>query len=311
MSFVQGLISLLCLGITLGKQGRMLGVTAPASNTNDILKSSWEDFYKYYLMENPGRMCRYNPENYVPLSLLPPSPFEVNWVNFGAINSVRNQHYCKSSWAFSALSAIEAHAYIQSGDVFREFSVQQILDCLGEQNVMKCEAGNPAMGFNYAQKQGGIAPSMLYTNKSLDRSSLTQYSVCKYTPSISGIQVNGGSKDIKPYDEVSLLSTLLNIGPVSVLLDGRGLKNYQSGIWDGSYIDDQGNAAQCSSEISQLNHSALLVGLEINSSTGQEYYILLNSWGTAWGENGYFRLKRTLNSCGISLCASYPRMQPF
>ena len=49
-----------------------------------------------------------------------------------------------------------------------------------------------------------------------------------------------------------------------------------------------------------LNHAVLLVGY------GPDYWKLKNSWGSDWGEGGYFRLKRGKNMCGIADSASYP-----
>ena len=294
---------------------KLFSDTSSNSSTSEqnspIYSMSWDDFVHTVLVDNIATQCRYNSADYTQLSLFPKLSFEVNWQDFGAVQQVRDQGACKSPWAFAAVSATEAHAFIQSGELYRVFSVQQLLDCMGTGNRMACGAGSSGLAFNYLQKQGGLALDMLYTNKSLKKNDIDAFSTCKFSSTTRGMQVGGGSKDIKPFDEATLISALLNIGPVTVMIDGRGLKSYHGGIWDGTYTDDQGNSAKCSSDSSQLNHAVLIVGVETDLASGTVFYTVLNSWGSGWGESGFFRLLRAQNICGISVCASYPRLQPF
>ncbi|XP_031418663.1 procathepsin L-like [Clupea harengus] len=56
-----------------------------------------------------------------------------------------------------------------------------------------------------------------------------------------------------------------------------------------------------------LNHAEVLVGYGFER--GVHYWIIKNSWGTAWGENGYMRMRRDgRNTCGIASYAMYPLM---
>ena len=55
-----------------------------------------------------------------------------------------------------------------------------------------------------------------------------------------------------------------------------------------------------------LNHAVLVVGYG-NDKYGRNYWLIKNSYGQWWGENGYMRLSRDgRNACGISSFASYP-----
>lgn len=273
---------------------------------------SWPEFSKTYLLPGLGDKCRYHSKDFKPnpsdytLKL----PFEVDWTSMGSIPPVKNQGKCPASWVFSAVSAIEAHSSIVSGEPIRLFSSQQVLDCMGSDNKMNCSTGTPGKAYDFIQRQGGLALRYLYRDKPMTPQSIASYSVCKYDATQSGVQVGSGSKDLKPYDEDSLIQALLTIGPVTVLMDGRGLKNYKDGIWDGNYQDQDNARVKCSNTQEDLNHVALIVAIEWDKS-GKQFYKLQNSWGESWGEKGYFRLYREANICGITLCASFPRLLPY
>lgn len=47
------------------------------------------------------------------------------------------------------------------------------------------------------------------------------------------------------------------------------------------------------------NHEVLIVGYGVNESSQEKYWIVKNSWGDEWGEDGYFRVLRGVDECGI------------
>ena len=51
------------------------------------------------------------------------------------------------------------------------------------------------------------------------------------------------------------------------------------------------------------NHAVLAVGYGVDRQSGQNYWIVKNSWGEGWGENGYFRIRRGNNECNIESIA--------
>lgn len=55
------------------------------------------------------------------------------------------------------------------------------------------------------------------------------------------------------------------------------------------------------------SHAVLVVGY--GSENGTDYWIMKNSWGTNWGEEGYFRMIRVSeNICGIYSHPMYPNV---
>lgn len=59
----------------------------------------------------------------------------------------------------------------------------------------------------------------------------------------------------------------------------------------------------------ELDHGVVVVGY--GTENGEDYWLVRNSWGTNWGEDGYFKLQRNVGNtrtgkCGIAIEPSYP-----
>jgi len=77
------------------------------------------------------------------------------------------------------------------------------------------------------------------------------------------------------------LHAVATVGPVTVSVDASTWHNYESGVFNGcSYSDNI-----------DLNHAVVLVGYGTDETLG-DYWLVRNSWGTGFGENGYIRLAR-------------------
>jgi len=64
----------------------------------------------------------------------------------------------------------------------------------------------------------------------------------------------------------------------------------------------------CTPGDAQLNHAVLLVGYGTDAASGTEYWVVKNSWSSGWGEEGFFRIERGSNMCGISDCNALPTL---
>lgn len=112
--------------------------------------------------------------------------------------------------------------------------------------------------------------------------------------------VFAGIMNIKPFDEVHLESVVATQGPVAVAIDANhaSFSSYSSGIYN--------EPACASGNTTNVNHAVLVVGYG-SEPTGEEYWLIKNSYGTTWGMGGYMKLARNKNNhCGIASSASLP-----
>ena len=107
------------------------------------------------------------------------------------------------------------------------------------------------------------------------------------------------ARDEINYDE-KILKRATAQQPVSIAIQAnkRSFQFYKSGVY--SDLD-------CGT---QLDHGVLLVGYGYDLFHDMDYWIVKNSWGESWGENGYIRLLRNINDthglCGIAMQPSIP-----
>ena len=110
--------------------------------------------------------------------------------------------------------------------------------------------------------------------------------------SMTKIAKVGGYKTLEAAGSVnSILMALSQYGPVVAHLDAMDLQFYESGILEGNL---------CTTETTQ---SVLIVGYGVQN--GKEYFVCKNSYGSSWGEDGYFRIIGTGNNCGLTQYVTY------
>merc|ERR1711871_99546 len=90
-------------------------------------------------------------------------------------------------------------------------------------------------------------------------------------------------------DSYAIASALESNGPNSIAIDASAWSSYTGGVM---------TTSSCSSSPLRMDHAVQTVGYNADAST--PYWIVRNSWGTGWGENGYIYLAMGDNTCGIA-----------
>ncbi|KAL3538853.1 hypothetical protein ACH5RR_002219 [Cinchona calisaya] len=215
-------------------------------------------------------------------------PESVDWRAKGAVAPVKDQGQCGSCWAFSTIGAVEGINQIVTGELV-PLSEQELVDCDTSYN-QGCNGGLMDYAFDFIVKNGGIDSEEDYPYHARN-GTCDQYRKNARVVSIDSYE------DVRENDEKSLRKAVAN-QPVSVAIEagGRAFQLYNSGVFTG----------HCGT---QLDHGVVAVGY--GSENGVDYWIVRNSWGSGWGENGYIKLERNLanvttGKCGIAIEPSYP-----
>ena len=213
-------------------------------------------------------------------------PNSIDWRENNAVTPVKDQGQCGSCWSFSATGAMEGAWKIATGQL-ESLSEQQLMDCSVRYGNMGCNGGFMDNAFRYAIDNG------MCTEDDVPYEAEKEGCI-SCTPRV----FIDSCQDVTPNDQEQLLYAVAK-GPVSIAIeaDTRYFQFYSSGVLDNP---------SCGTN---LDHGVLIVGYGTEDNT--PYWLVKNSWGTSWGDQGYVKILRSNSTddegiCGIAMQPSLP-----
>lgn len=211
-------------------------------------------------------------------------PKNVDWRNKkDIVTPPKNQGQCGSCWAHAAVETIESHAAIQLGIKAMELAPQQLVDCV--QNLDQCggtggcEGATAEVAYNYSRVGIALNSDYHYT---------AQDGQCK---TVHPTVYVDGYVQLPKNDPSALLRAVADYGPVAISVAANTWSFYEAGVFDGP------SKGGCGFDV---DHAVQLVGYGTDEASGEDYWLVRNSWGSQWGEGGYIRVKRHDNPpCGV------------
>lgn len=201
------------------------------------------------------------------------------------VHPIRNQAKCGSCWAFGSSEALSDRFCIASqGKIDVVLSPEDLVSC--DTDNYGCQGGYLNKAWDYLEKTGVVADSCFnytagngtapqcITNTCTDPSVTFKKYKCQAKSVVEETTPNGIKQEI------------FTNGPMETAFDVyEDFMHYAGGVYHhvtGKFLG---------------GHAIKVLGWGTDKDSGLNYWLCANSWGEAWGEQGFFRIKQ--GECGI------------
>lgn len=245
------------------------------------------------------KLLKINPVGFLPESW--------DWRNVDGVNyvpKVRNQGSCGSCYAFASRGMLESRLNILTKNTRNiSLSPQDIMDC--SPLSQGCSGGFPYLiAGRYGKSYGFVEESCNPYRQEDGTCNLDSKKTCDrhYVASYSYVGGYYGA-----CNEEEMKRALVKNGPLAVAFEVESdFMLYKSGIYHHT-LDEAPQLLKAGinefDPFEMTNHAVLLVGYGFDKDTKEKYWIVQNSWGEEWGEDGYFRIRRGTDECAIESIA--------
>ncbi|CAL2044750.1 hypothetical protein CAEBREN_08101 [Caenorhabditis brenneri] len=233
-----------------------------------------------------------------------PASFDsrTHWSECKSIKLIRNQATCGSCWAFGAAEVISDRTCIETKGAQQPIiSPDDLLSCCGSSCGNGCEGGYPIQALRWWDSKGVVTggdyhgagckpyPIAPCTSGSCPESKTPACSLsCQsgYTTAYAKDKHFGTSAYAVAKKVASIQTEIMTNGPVEAAFTVyEDFYKYKSGV----YKHTAGKALG--------GHAIKIIGW--GTESGSPYWLVANSWGTSWGESGFFKIFRGDDQCGI------------
>ena len=218
-------------------------------------------------------------------------PESLDWVARGATTPVKDQGKCASCWAHASTAVVESRLKIDTGKT-TSLSEQYLLDCDSKRVCGGCCGGLPERTLQWLASAPGIATEVSYPYTAYAGTDPTK-GKCNHSASLVA-KLNGFGV-VSKQDDATFLAASAQYGVLSTTMDATAIQFYKSGVITNP---------NCPKGLT--NHAVAIVGYGTATTTNGPvaYWKVRNSYGTKFGESGYFRIERTAahGDCGMGIC---------
>jgi len=209
------------------------------------------------------------------------------------IHPIRDQQHCGSCWAFSASEVLSDRSALASGTASPVLSPEDLVSC--DTGDMGCRGGQLPMAWKYLQETG-IVSDKCFPYSAGNGTAATCSKTCADSESWEASKVKARSA-YAINGVTNIQKELMTNGPIQVaFMVYKSFMSYKSGVYQKHFWE----------LIPEGGHAVKLVGWGSENSTdasGQtqstDYWLVANSWNTTWGQDGFFKILRGKDHCGI------------